>query len=89
MLDIKFCVLDSTDGCGNDTFLCPKEDICIPISYKCNNVTDCLDGYDEKSCDSKSKKFLLFYIRTKCFVSFEIRIHCFAIVVWHIGACRN
>ena len=56
----KFCVLDGKDGCKGEAFHCPKEGKCIPLRDKCNGVKDCSDGFDEKSCASKSKKFITY-----------------------------
>lgn len=36
-------------NCSSTEFRC-SEDICIPFSLRCNNVTDCPNGEDERNC---------------------------------------
>ena len=35
--------------CGNDEYLCP-EGWCIPMTWRCNGISECANGEDEKLC---------------------------------------
>jgi hypothetical protein len=42
----------TSDGCGPLMFDCGNN-VCIPRSWRCDGDTDCLNGNDEKSCDTQ------------------------------------
>lgn len=38
-------------GCHNDEFQCRLDGLCIPLRWRCDGDTDCMDSSDEKSCE--------------------------------------
>lgn len=39
--------------CGIDEFRCAQSFECIPKVLQCNNISECLDGSDEKNCSAR------------------------------------
>ena len=39
---------------------CEDKKMCIPISFICDNVQDCIDGSDENKCANKTSEYFLF-----------------------------
>lgn len=46
--------------CNPGMFMC--DNTCMPSSVRCNNKMDCLDGSDEKNCNSSSRVYQVVYI---------------------------
>lgn len=44
-----------TEKCQEHEFECDNR--CLPVAYKCNGVTECLDGADELNCPEKGELF--------------------------------
>lgn len=38
-------------GCHSDEFQCRLDGLCIPLRWRCDGDTDCMDSSDEKSCE--------------------------------------
>lgn len=38
-------------GCHVDEFQCRMDGLCIPMRWRCDGDTDCMDLSDENSCD--------------------------------------
>nr|1CR8_A Chain A, PROTEIN (LOW DENSITY LIPOPROTEIN RECEPTOR RELATED PROTEIN) [Homo sapiens] len=38
-------------GCHTDEFQCRLDGLCIPLRWRCDGDTDCMDSSDEKSCE--------------------------------------
>ena len=36
--------------CAENEFRCPEGGICFPNSFRCDNISDCIDGSDELDC---------------------------------------
>lgn len=53
--DSNFNITSTTTGlpkfpCTSQAFACLDHKMCIPLSWKCDNATDCSDGSDEIGC---------------------------------------
>lgn len=38
-------------GCHTDEFQCRMDSLCIPLRWRCDGDTDCMDLSDEKNCE--------------------------------------
>ena len=55
-IDMVICEKPATIrrySCESHHFTCP-DGTCVLIDYKCDDVLDCVDGYDEENCSSES-----------------------------------
>lgn len=51
------CCFSPSGGCSFDSFGCYISNTCVPMSSKCDGVTDCRDGEDEMDCGCEDEKF--------------------------------
>uniref|UniRef100_A0A3Q3XIF9 EGF-like domain-containing protein n=1 Tax=Mola mola TaxID=94237 RepID=A0A3Q3XIF9_MOLML len=56
IMSFKFLVCPSSatrppGGCHTDEFQCRMDGLCIPLRWRCDGDTDCMDLSDEKSCE--------------------------------------
>uniref|UniRef100_A0A3P9JAK6 Uncharacterized protein n=1 Tax=Oryzias latipes TaxID=8090 RepID=A0A3P9JAK6_ORYLA len=54
--NFRFFAAPSTDsrppgGCHTDEFQCLMDGLCIPLRWRCDGDTDCMDMSDEKECE--------------------------------------
>lgn len=42
--------------CPTDKFSCDNKSLCIPQSWMCDGVNDCVDESDENQCANKTSK---------------------------------
>lgn len=54
---------DSGVNCRENEFKC--DNICYPLSRKCDRITDCRDGSDEQNCRKYSKRLIKILINHK------------------------
>lgn len=47
---IKLILLQITDGCPEQHFLCKRSEICLPLKYVCDGKAQCPSGEDEFNC---------------------------------------
>ena len=50
--------------CEEDEFQCPIGGPCVPLSFLCDDVTHCSDGFDELNCSSENNLYC-YYNRRK------------------------
>lgn len=65
------CMLEEDEQncplCQSQQFPCVISEQCIPIEKRCNGVTDCIDGTDERNCTGMIRiSFLILYIFVEC-----------------------
>ena len=57
--------------CNGDEFTCKTSKKCVPMKWRCDNETDCVDGSDEHSC---RKSFLYLKGKVFCGKGFIVRV---------------